>query len=419
MSQSRFLLQTKRDECIALIPFFLRVAIRMSPLSIPLPRDAVLPDYGDSGLFALARGIRNWLNVRDVAPPFVPPGGSGAVVLLVIDGLGDTLLHRFADRSSALLAHRSRRLTSVFPSTTASAVTSLLTGLSPAVHGLTGWHIHDRRFGGVLAPLPLHRRGGGPLRGAFLLQRLFPYASMHARALRPAVMVSPEDIAFSPFSRRHARGARIRPYQGLAQLAGAIDDEVRLLEGTGGLVHAYYASFDGVCHRYGCHSDEARRRFAALDAFFADLLDRLAGSGADVIVTADHGFIDAPDEKRIRLERHPAFQSMLASPLFGERRTAFCNVRPGAEAEVAAYAREHFAGKAVLLPSERLLRAGLFGPGRMHRRLPERVGTHALLLEAGWTISDRVAGEVPPTMIGVHGGLSPDEMWVPLIQARA
>lgn len=391
----------------------------MNPLSLQLPRDSVLPDYGGDGLFALARGLRNWLEGQQAVPPFVADGASGVTVLVVIDGLGDALLRGVADASSsALLAHRRGRLTSVFPSTTASAVTCLLTGLAPAEHGLTGWHIHDRRFGGVIAPLPLQRRGGSALRSPFLLQRLFPYASMHAGARRPAVMVSPQEIAFSLFSRRHARGARIRPYQGLEQLGSAIEEEVRGLRETGGLVHAYYASFDAICHHFGCHSDKARTRFAAVDDFFARLLDRLAGSGADVLLTADHGFIDAPDEKRIRLERHPAFQSMLAAPLFGERRSTFCLARPGAEVELTAYAHEHFAGKAVLQPSERLVRAGLFGPGRMHRRLAERVGSHTLLMEPGWTMSDKLAGEMPPTMIGVHGGLSADEMWVPLVVAR-
>lgn len=393
--------------------------MQVSPLPLSLPRDAVLPDYGARGLFALARGMRDWLAGREAHPPFVPPGGSGVVLLLVIDGLGDSLLRRFGDPArSVLLAHRTGRLTSVFPTTTASAVTTLMTGLPPAAHGLTGWHIHDRRFGGVVAPLPLQRRGGGPLRAPFLLQRLFPYASMYARAQRPAVMVSPQDIAFSPFSRRHARGAHIRAYHGLGQFADAIETEVEQLRPTGGLVHAYYATFDAVCHRYGCHSDQARRRFLAVDDFFGHLLARLAGSGADVLLTADHGFIDAPDEKRIRLERHPALQGMLAAPLFGERRLAFAMARAGAEGELAAYARESFAGKLVVQTSDRLLRAGMFGPGVAHRRLAERVGTHAFLMEPGWTISDRVAGEVPPTMIGVHGGLSADEMWVPLIQAR-
>ncbi|ANQ84817.1 alkaline phosphatase family protein [Azoarcus olearius] len=389
----------------------------MNHAPLQLPRDAVLPDYFERGLYPLAHGIQSWLAGQQVRPPFAERD-TRVLVLLVIDGLGDALLHRFAEpRRSSLLAHRTGRITSVLPSTTASAVTSLLTGLAPATHGLTGWHIHDRRFGGVIAPLPMQRRGGGRLRAPFLLQRLFPYARNGARPRLPTTMVSPQDIAHSPFSRRHARGAGVRPYRGLDQLAGCVEDEVRRLRDTGGLVHAYYASFDAICHHYGCHSPQARDCFQRVDDCFSALLARLKGTGAELILTADHGFIDAPDEKRLRLERHPALQSMLAAPLFGERRLAFSLARAGAEPEIAAYARDHFGGKLVLVPSEHLVRAGLLGPGPAHRRLAERVGSHAWLMEPGWTVSDRVVGEVPPTMIGVHGGMTADEMWVPLIQA--
>ena len=38
-------------------------------------------------------------------------------------------------------------------------------------------------------------------------------------------------------------------------------------------------------------------------------------------------------------------------------------------------------------------------------------------MEPGWTIVDQVEGEEPFTLIGVHGGLTADEMCVPLVLA--
>ena len=109
---------------------------------------------------------------------------------------------------------------------------------------------------------------------------------------------------------------------------------------------------------------------------------------------------------------------MFAAPLFGERRLAFCRVRAGAQAEFEAWAAGELRGKGVAVRSEDFLAAGLLGPGQPHPRLAERLGSHALLMEAGWTIVDHVPGEHEHTMIGVHGGLSADEMRVPLILAR-
>lgn len=391
--------------------------MKLDDIHPPLPRDAVLPCYGEGGLPGLIGRFAAFLDGEPwVAPGSeAPQGDARVVVFLLIDGLGDNYLQR-CGVGSTLLAHRRGRLTSVFPSTTASAVTTTMTGLSPARHGLTGWHIRDRRFGGILAPLPLVRRGGDTLAALRLTQRLFPYRTLYQRRARRSIVVSPRAIAWSRFSLRHTRGARIRGYGGAAEgMADAIVRAVRELGPAGGFVHAYYPLFDTLSHEFGSTSDVAQAEFQRIDRVFGELLGRLAGQGCAVVATADHGFTDASDERTVHLEDHPELIAMLECPLFGERRAAFCAVRRGREAEFEVAARETFAGKAVLARSRELIEAGLFGLGPNNPRLAERTGTHALLMEPGWTTVDRVAGETPHAMIGVHGGLSSDEMWIPLV----
>lgn len=382
-----------------------------------LPRGSVLPDFQHGGLFGLARDLRTWLHETDAVLPFVDAPPTAQVVLVVIDGLGDAFLQRHG-AGSALLRHRLQRLTSVFPSTTASAVTTLQTGLSPAQHGLTGWHIDDRRFGGVVTPLPLSRRGAGALRAPHLAQRLFPYAGMYGDCRMPVAVVAPADIAFSSFSRRHGRGAVLHGFARPDGFVPAIVDALVQDRVAPRYLHAYYSRFDAVCHRFGAHSDQAIAEFHRVDCLFARLLDQLAGREVTVLLTADHGFVDAPERKHLRLTYMPELARMLASPLFGERRVAFCKVRQGAGDDFQALATARLRGQAVVLPSRRLIEAGMFGPGKPSSQLSAHCGTHALLMEPGWTISDRMAREKPHRMRGVHGGLSGDEMWVPLIVAR-
>lgn len=384
-----------------------------------LPQDAVLPDYGEDGLYGFAHGLRDWLHNPATGWPQagIQAGERRVVVLLVIDGLGDRFLARHGG-GSCLLAHRQRAMTSVFPSTTASAVTLLHTGLSPAEHGLNGWFIHDRRFGGVIAPLPLVRRGGGPIKASRLISRLFPYPSMFRGARRPVTVLSPADIAFSRFSMHHSRGARVRPYQRLDGLATAISEEAQAQAGSGGLIHAYYPVFDAISHVHGAHSAPAVSVFRRVDEVFARLIDTLRGRGAILLATADHGFIDAPEHKAVGIAPQGEVAGMLAAPLFGERRVAYCALRAGAEDEFQAWAEAELRGRAVLLWADAVLASGLLGPGKPHARLRERLGSCALLMEPGWTLHDTVEGEKPHAMIGVHGGLSADEMWVPLIRAE-
>jgi len=390
-------------------------------LPLDLPRDTVLPDYGQGGLYGLVRAFAAYLDGQPGAQPLpdLPASPGRSLVFLLVDGLGDAFLQRFG-AGGVLAAHRQGRITSVFPSTTSAAVTATMTGLSPAQHGLTGWFIRDRRFGGIVAPLPLYRRGADSLAALRLTQRLFPYRSLFQRRARPSLVVSPREIAWSRFSKRHCRGARIVGYgrglQGLVEavLQGAGD----MRQAGGGYIHAYYPLFDTLSHEFGANSPQAVEEFRRVDAAFAQLLERLKGLDCDLVVTADHGFTDAADERTVDMDDHPQLMAMLQCPLWGERRAAFCAVKKGYEGEFEAAAAEVFAGKAVVVRSRDLVKSGLFGPGTANPRLAERTGTHTLLMEPGWTVVDTVPGEKRHRMIGVHGGLSPEEMWIPLIRAR-
>lgn len=386
-----------------------------------LPRDAVLPDHGRNGLYGLIRSIAAYLDGQAWAAPDAPtasPRGDRrrSLAFVLIDGLGDNFLQRFG-QGSFLLANRRGRLTSVFPSTTASAVTTTLTGLTPAEHGLTGWFIRDPRFGGVLAPLPMTRRDSQPLNGFLLLPRLFPYRTLFQHRRRASVVILPDYLAHSPFSARHTRGARVVAYDRLDGMIAAVAAAADTLKGVGGYVHAYYPVFDALSHTHGCGADRVQAQFRRIDAALAQLHARLDGRGCDLVVSADHGFTDSPAERRVRLDEHPEVAALLAAPLFGERRAAFAQVREGAEREFESAAAEMLADRGVVVRARDLLDGGLLGPGKPHRRLQQRVGSHALLMEAGWTVIDHVAGEREHEMLGVHGGLSPDEMWIPLIVA--
>jgi len=387
--------------------------------ALRFPADAVKPEYGSRGLFGLAGAIREFLDGgkwRGTTPAADSPSRQ-RLIFLLIDGLGDLFLQRHG-QDGALLAHRAGRLTSVFPSTTACAVTTLVTGLAPSMHGLTGWYIHDSRFGGVLAPLPMKMRGGGALVDERSAERLFPYDGLFVGRARPTIEVAPEQIAFSPFSRWHGRGGKTLPYRDIDDMLTKIVAACESFGAGGGYVYAYYSVFDAVCHDHGCESVQAREAFWRIDQAFAMLCEKLRRSEAHLVVSADHGFIDSPVDRQIDMERLLEVRAMLESPLFGERRAAFCRVRAAARRDFEQWAGEALRGKGVCVDSAALLKTGWFGPPPFHPRIHERIGTHALLMEPGWTIYDRLPGETPHPMIGVHGGVTPQEMWVPLIEAQ-
>src|SRR2546421_2684577 len=118
------------------------------------------PDYSGGSLVNLMASIVEACGGRPLHLPLkgLAIGAARNVVLLIIDGLGDNYLKR---RGGELLAKRRASITSVFPSTTASAITTSYTAATPLEHGLTGWFTYFGEAGCVGAPLPFTSRGDG------------------------------------------------------------------------------------------------------------------------------------------------------------------------------------------------------------------------------------------------------------------
>jgi hypothetical protein len=161
-----------------------------------------------------------------------------------------------------------------------------------------------------------------------------------------------------------------------------------------------------------------RAHLERLDAGLARLLHDLAGSDSLVLVSADHGFIDCPPERQVQLADHPGLEACLTLPLCGEPRLAHCWLRPGTRRRFLDYVSTELAGRLQARAAADLVAEGLFGPGPVHPRLLERLGDYCLVAEGDWLIKDRLAGERPYRHLGVHGGLSAAELYVPLVCAR-
>ena len=379
-----------------------------------------LPDYDGGSIANLMRSIAAGFGA---APAVCPPlrqelpalARHASLVLIVVDGLGYRyLMHTAA--ASTLARHVQSSLTSVFPSTTASAVTTFLTGDAPAQHGLTGWHVYLAEIDAIAAVLPFALRGGDePLERLGLRATELSGRSAFADRFPAAVhAIAPRKIVDSPFNAAHSGRAQRHGYATLAEFFQAIE---RCLRGDGErkYVYAYWPELDSIAHEHGIGSRQAQESLRRFDDGFARLLIALQGADVCVLVTADHGFIDAPDQELVLLEQHPRLEAMLARPLWGERRVAYCQVRPERRADFEDYMRNALSASVALHPSQALLDMGWFGPGPAHPRLASRVGDYTVVMRGAATIKDWLPGEKRHRHIGVHGGLSEDEMRVPLV----
>ncbi|KFB67579.1 nucleotide pyrophosphatase/phosphodiesterase family protein [Candidatus Accumulibacter vicinus] len=383
-----------------------------------------LPDYAGGSIVNLVQSIATACGSTSSPYPPLPAlsaaqlGRARHIVLLVIDGLGQRTLARHAS-SPHLQHHLLGSMTSVFPSTTASAITTFMTGLAPAQHGLTGWHMHLDEIDQTLAILPLTPRLGPPrLSPAALPSRLFEHPSLFQRLDRESWVVTPQSIVDSPFNAWHSRAAQTRAYHSVAEMFACLGE---LLQETtrSRYVYAYYPDLDSCSHHYGTDSRQAQQTLSTVDTLFGELLHKLRGSNTWVLLTADHGFIDSPHRRVISLDDHPQLAALLLRPLCGERRVAYCYVAAANRPAFEDYVRRHLARAAHLYASDRLIAGGWFGPPPYHPRLASRIGDYTLVMKDNWTIKDWLPGEKHFAMLGVHGGISSSEMRVPLIALLA
>ena len=380
----------------------------------------VLPDYSGGGFANLiascmvaAGGV-----ARHPTAPLAPPARLAQarnIVLVLIDGLGHAYLSG-PGRGGALAGNLAGRLTSVFPSTTASAITTSYTGWTPFEHGLTGWYTYFSEIGGVAAPLPGKRRGSEAPLAHETARAMYAAPSLFDALQRRAVVVTYRPLVETAYNRHHCGRAECRAYDTLAGFVAETEAAVKSGDDAK-FIYAYWPEFDATSHRYGVDSAQTAAQFSAIDAAFADLLARLSGSDSLVVASADHGFVDnTPDES---LEPEPALARLLREPLCGEPRVAFCHVQPGRVPEFVARAQDWLGERAGVLESRVLLDDGWFGPGNAHPRIAERAGDVALVMRGRYTIKDWLPGEKRHRHIGNHGGTSAEEMYIPLILAEA
>lgn len=382
----------------------------------------IFPDYQAGSIVNLMSSI---IQSRggNADPRYAPLSGldevalreAQSVVLLVIDGLGYDYLQQHPQ--SCLYQHLHSRITSVAPPTTAASITTFLTGMAPQQHGLTGWFTYFRELGSVITVLPYTHRNGGPALGTLGVpaRQFLGHTPIFERMVAECYSVTPSWLQASEYNLAHSGGAKMVPHRGYQH---CFDEVVRLVRCNQQrkYIYAYWPEFDGLAHAHGVGSEQVARHFARLDAAFAILLQQLQGSGATVLVTADHGFVDTPPERHLNLADHPQLKECLLMPLCGEPRLVYCYVRYEKREQFETYVRQVLAEVCDLHRSSDLVAQGLFGLGEPHPELLSRVGDYTLVMKENYAITGRIPGEGVLQMTGFHGGLSAAEVYVPLVK---
>ncbi len=338
------------------------------------------------------------------------------ILLVVLDGMGDEFLQKqFPD--SFLNRHRVRRMTSVFPTTTATAITSFLSAQTPLEHAITGWYMYLREVGAASVLLPFKpryaRKTGFDFEG-ITGEQILDFDRAFAHIHRKKCYVTPSYLIGSPYNAYASPDSQKFGYNTFGGFFKQIRKAVRQGDEKK-YIYAYWSKVDALMHRYGTTSEEVASHFNELDQRMEYLVKSIQDEDTLVIITADHGLIDTTPTRALSVDDYPKLKDYLILPLCGEPRVGYAYVRNGKTNEFLQYMNDNLSNVCDIITQEEAIRSGVFGSGVPGMKFRDRIGDYILLMKENYVLKDHVINETPPDFIGYHGGLSEKELFVPLI----
>ena len=406
------------------------------------PSMFVLPDYDGLSIANVSTSVAQVFGAQTDRPPLEPAilepflPGVRQVVLVMVDALSYQTLRQAlaANRRNGFnrLLRAGGRLvpvTSVFPSTTTAALTSLWTGYTPAEHGFVGYHLFLREYGvraNMIAYSPAATQGLGReqlVEIGLEPEKFLPVPTL-PESLAP-VGVPVFNLLEQPYvqtalGRTQFRGVReTRGIVTAADLWVGVRNWLEALQGKRAVLAAYWSAIDRIGHAYGPDSEVI---LAELDnlaySFERELWSKLspaAHRGVLFLLTADHGMAAVPRDQVVYLQRHPDLRERLLLSYTGDARAAYLYCRQGQVDAVRKYFETRLGDKFCVFDSQAALDAGLLGGGQVAAETRHRIGDLIVIARGGASLCDR---NEPPKEQGRHGGLLAEEMLVPLLAGR-
>jgi len=341
------------------------------------------------------------------------------VIFLILDGLGNNLLEKFDDCCRLLSEFRLDVITSVFPSTTTAAITSMMTGISPFEHGAIGWSLYFKEHFKLIDFIPVNDSVSQEnLAKKFpSIFNMLPPKNIFEKIREKnseikLFQLSPVTIYNSNYNKKISSGAEVIAYEKFEHLFQIMK---HLVSEKGKKLIVIYSSFpDALEHRFGVYSQEVRDLLTEFNLELEKFLSKVKNTNSSLIISADHGLIDI--KKYHQLDANSPIYPNLILPAFPEPRfvSFFVKQHKLKEFEEAVNALD---SEFLFMKREQFLSSELIAGNRIHPKIDDFVGNY-VGIATGTSAFKNVFPNFPkpPIFKAHHSGLTPDEMFVPLIK---
>lgn len=405
-------------------------------MSTYLKHNFLLPAYGKQSIAEVMPTIVEKLGGRSSRPKldsnYFPEQPIDNIMMLIVDGLGYDYYEHLAKHSEffkrILDNDRLAPLTSVFPSTTPAALTTLYSGLTPQEHGLLEWYTYFEEFQRIIMPMQfrvswedevnsLVNDGGKP---SHLYQHVTAYQLLQDANVE-SYIITPSRFVPSIYNDAVMHRAIIKTYDTMEQMFSLGKELVG--EKHNSLISLYWGDIDSTGHKYGPGSAEYLYQIEVLakafDQYFATA-DQDQGPHLFMMIS-DHGQIPVNLEKLTYLEDIFDFNKYLYVNQrqeiivpYGSPNDVFLLTNPHRTEELMEILRADLSGIAEVWFTRDLLSMKYFGLYEPTEIFSRRVGSVCIIPYPGHHVWFEYAGSKEYSQKGLHGGLSRSEMLVPL-----
>ncbi|MCY0850428.1 alkaline phosphatase family protein [Sulfuracidifex metallicus] len=364
--------------------------------------DLLYPDYSKDNIYTLACGISSFLGVERNCISKMEVHGK-RIALVLLDGLGWSTLSKVG------IPKEARKITTVFPSTTSTVITTLFTAMTPGEHGVLGYNTFVKRMGGIINTLrfthpSVNQRDS--FKDSISFDKVFPnvkgYLKEVDRNSKKTLEIVPKGLDGNEFSKAtHENTTETKTFSNLWDALYIFSDA---LQRDYEFVYLYIPDVDTMSHKYGPYAEPT---LSTAKAVFESIYNvaKIYQDRFSTFITADHGHVTVSDSVIIMDDKN--LMEMLDIPPYGDSRALFMRTRY----ELLPYFAEKYSSIKVFSKQE-VTDGGLLGKVNDLSLVPDYIG---IPTDYKSYIFDYKENGDYAKLKGHHGGLLPEEFEIPLV----
>jgi hypothetical protein len=329
----------------------------------------------------------------------------------LVDGNG-MHLQNYWPESGFFKKYFAQELHSVFPSTTACALSALATGSPVSQNGITGWTSYIEEIAQHVNILPFFEAFNREEVREYSVLDIVGKKSSWSAAKRKVFIISPAPFEGGAYNTWWHEDVDALFYEEPEEVPAMMLELEK--EHPHSFIYTYLPQLDHEQHHSGVYAPESIESLERLDR----IISEYAKKAKHVIwATADHGQIEIAEGRTETIDDNDPMFEYLVVPPSGEAVLPIFHVKKDANTDFLKFMEERFGGEFQLFSPDELESLGIFGPTGLSTHTRLRFGDFLGIASDPIALHYDAPGAQPYRLKGYHGGMRRDEIKIPFFSS--